>query len=149
MSLSQWCHPTISSSVVLISSCLQSFPTSKSFLMNQLFSSGGQNIGASTSSSVFSVSIQDWFPKYFSVRHRLTILFLKNKVYSLKKTYITFSLNYPGFSGWSKFNDQFLKVESLPQLWSKRYHKRRFREMRLLNSRLEEVDQEPRNAGSL
>ena len=46
--LSQWCHPTISSSVVL-SSCPQSFPASESFLISQLFASGGQNIGASAS----------------------------------------------------------------------------------------------------
>ena len=50
--LSQWCHPAISSSVVPFSSCLQSFPASGSFLMSQLFTSGGQSIGASTSASV-------------------------------------------------------------------------------------------------
>ena len=59
---SQWCHPTIWSSLVPFSSCLQSFPASKSFLMSQLFKSGGQNIGASASASVFPVNIQDWFP---------------------------------------------------------------------------------------
>ena len=45
--LSRWCHPTISSSTVPFSSCLQSFPTSASFPMSQFFSSGGQSIGAS------------------------------------------------------------------------------------------------------
>ena len=44
--LSQWCHPTISSSVIPFSSCLQSFPVSGSFLMSRLFTSGGQSIGA-------------------------------------------------------------------------------------------------------
>ena len=44
--LSRWCHPNISSSVVPFSSCLQSFPASGSFLMNRLFNSGGQSIGA-------------------------------------------------------------------------------------------------------
>ena len=58
--LSQWCHPTISSSVVPFSSCLQTFPTSGSFLMSQLFTSGGQSIG--TSASVLPMNIQDWFP---------------------------------------------------------------------------------------
>ena len=48
---SQWCHPAISSSVIPFSSCLQSFPASGSFLMSQLFSSGGQRIGASASAS--------------------------------------------------------------------------------------------------
>ena len=59
---SQWCHPIISFSVVPFSSCLQSFPASVSFLMNQFFESGGQNIGASASASVLSMNIQDWFP---------------------------------------------------------------------------------------
>ena len=50
--LSQWCHPKISSSVVPFSSCFQSFPASESFLMSQLFASGGQSIGISASASV-------------------------------------------------------------------------------------------------
>ena len=50
--LSWWCHPIISLSVVHLSSCLQSFPTSGSFLMSWLFSTGGQSIGASISASV-------------------------------------------------------------------------------------------------
>ena len=60
--LSWWCHPTISSSVVPYSSCLQSFPASGSFPMSQLFTSGGQNIGATASASVLPMNIQDWFP---------------------------------------------------------------------------------------
>ena len=59
---SQWCHPTISSSVISFSSCLQSFPASGSFLMSQFFTSGGLSIGASTSASVLPMNIQDWFP---------------------------------------------------------------------------------------
>ena len=58
--LSQWCHPTISSSVAPFSSCPQSFPVSGSFPMSQLFTSGGQRIGASA--SVFPMNIQGWFP---------------------------------------------------------------------------------------
>ena len=58
---SQWCHPTISSSTVPFSSCLQSFPASGSFLMSQFFASGGQRIGASVSESVLPVNIQGWF----------------------------------------------------------------------------------------
>ena len=50
--LSQWCHPTILSSVIPFSSCLQSFPASGSFLMSQLFASGGQSSGASASTSI-------------------------------------------------------------------------------------------------
>ena len=61
--MSQWCHPTISSSVIVpFSSCLQSFPASGSFQMSQLFASGGQRIGVSASASVLLINIQDWFP---------------------------------------------------------------------------------------
>ena len=60
--LSWWCHPTISSSVVPFSSCIQSFPTSGSFSMSQLFASGSQSIGISTATSVLPMNIQDWFP---------------------------------------------------------------------------------------
>ena len=56
--LNQWCHPTISSSVIPFSSCLQSFPALVSFPMSQFFASGGQSIGASTSSSVLPMNIQ-------------------------------------------------------------------------------------------
>ena len=59
---SQWSHPTISSSVVPFSSCLQSFPASGSFLMSQFFASCGQSIGASDSASVLPMNIQHWFP---------------------------------------------------------------------------------------
>ena len=60
--LSQWCHPTISSSVVAFSSCLHSFPASGSFLVSWLFTSGGQSIWISTSVSVLPMNIQDWLP---------------------------------------------------------------------------------------
>jgi len=61
--LSQWCHPTISSSsVVPFSSCLQSFPASGSYPMSQFFASGGQSIAVSASISVLPMNIQDWFP---------------------------------------------------------------------------------------
>ena len=60
--LSWWCHPTISSSVIPFSFCLQSFPASRSFPMIQLFASGGQSIGASASTSVLSMNIKGWFP---------------------------------------------------------------------------------------
>ena len=56
-----WCHPTISSSVVPFSSCLQSFPASGFFPMGQFFTSGGQSIGISASASVLPMNIQDWF----------------------------------------------------------------------------------------
>ena len=59
---SLWWHPTISSSVVPFSSCLQSFPASGSFQMSQLFASGGQSIGVSASASVLPMNTQDWSP---------------------------------------------------------------------------------------
>ena len=60
---SRWCHPTISSSVILFTSCIQSFPESESFPMSQFFASGGQSIGASVSASVLPINIQNhWFP---------------------------------------------------------------------------------------
>ena len=60
--LSQWCHPTISSSVIPFSSSFLSFPASGSFLISQFFTSGGQSIGASASASVLLMNIQGWFP---------------------------------------------------------------------------------------
>ena len=64
--LSQWCHPTILSSIISLSSCLQSFPASGSFPMNQFFSWGSQSIGVSASTSVLPMNIQDWFPSGFT-----------------------------------------------------------------------------------
>ena len=60
--LSQWLHPTISSSVVPFSSCPQSLPASGSFQMSQFFSSDGQSIGVSASTSVLPMNTQDWSP---------------------------------------------------------------------------------------
>ena len=59
-SLSRWYHPTISSSVIPFSSHLQSFPASGSFTMSQFFTSSGQSIGVSASTSVLPKNTQDW-----------------------------------------------------------------------------------------
>ena len=59
---SGWCHPTIWSSVIPFSSCLQSFPALGTFPMSQFFPSSGQSIGASASVSVLQMNIQDWSP---------------------------------------------------------------------------------------
>ena len=64
--LSQWCHPTISSSVVHFS-CLQTFSASGSFQMSQLFTSGGQSIGVAASTSVLPMNTQDWSPLGWTV----------------------------------------------------------------------------------
>ena len=60
--LSQWCHPTISSSVIPFSFSLQSFPALRSFQVSQLFVSGGQSIGVSASTLVLPMNTQDWSP---------------------------------------------------------------------------------------
>ena len=57
---SRWCHPAISSSVIPFSSCPQSLPASRSFLMSQLFAWGGQSIGVSASASVLPKNTQGW-----------------------------------------------------------------------------------------
>ena len=58
---SWWCHPTVSSSVIPFSFCLQSFPASGSFPRSLFFASGGQRIGVSASALVLPMNIQDWF----------------------------------------------------------------------------------------
>ena len=77
-SLNQWCHPTISSSVVPFFSCLQSFSASGFFLMSQLFTSG-QNIGASALVSILQMNIQGWLllglTDLFAVQEALKSLF--------------------------------------------------------------------------
>ena len=60
--LSQWCHPAISSSVIPFSSCPQSLPASESFPVSQLFTWGGQSIGASALASFLPKNTQDWSP---------------------------------------------------------------------------------------
>ena len=60
--LSQWCHPTILSSLIPFSSCLHSFPESGSFQMSHFFTSGGQTVGVSALALVLPVNIRDWFP---------------------------------------------------------------------------------------
>ena len=64
-SLSWWCHPIISSYVIPVSSCPQSFQALGSFPVSQLFASGGQSIRASASASVLPMNIQGWFPLGF------------------------------------------------------------------------------------
>ena len=77
---SWWCHPTISSSVIPFSSCLQSFPASGSFPMSQFFTSGGQSIGASA--SVLPMNIQDWFPLGLNGVISLQSKGLKKRIFS-------------------------------------------------------------------
>ena len=102
---SWWCHPTISSSVIPFSSCLQSFPTSRSFPMSQFFASCDQSIGpsASASASVFPMNIDGWFPlgltglislqsKESSLERRLSRVFSNTTVQSISS--LVLSLHY-------------------------------------------------------
>ena len=100
--LSRWCHPTISSSVAPFSSCLQSFPASKSFLMSQFFPSGGQSIGASASALVLPVNIQGWFPLWSTG----LICLLSNRLSRVFSSTTTWKYQF--------FSDQ-------PSLWSSSY----------------------------
>ena len=93
-----WCHPTILSSVVPLSSCLQSFPASGSFQMSQFFASGGQSIGVSASASVLPMNIQDWFPLgwtgWISLQSGLSRVFSNTKIW---KYYNTSVLQHSAF----------------------------------------------------
>ena len=64
--LSWWCHPTIPSSGIPFSFCLQSFPASRCFQMSQFFTTCGQSIGVSASKSVLPLNIKGWFPLRYS-----------------------------------------------------------------------------------
>ena len=105
---SRWYHPAISSSVTPFSICPQSFPASGTFTMNQLFPSGGQNIGASA--SVLPVNIQDWFPFIFtglsslSFKGLLRVLWKRKK----KKVFCTTIRNHQFFR---------IKPNHQPSLW--------------------------------
>ena len=83
-SLSEWCYPTISSSLACFSSYPQSVPTSGSFLVSQLFASGARSIGASASVSVFPVNIQGWFS--LGLTGFISLLANSLRPYGLKNT---------------------------------------------------------------
>ena len=89
-----WCHPTISSSVIPFSSCPQSFPTSGSFQMSQLFTTGGQSTGVSTSTSVLPMNIKDWFPLgwtgWISLQSKGLSRVFSNTVQSIKSLTLSF-----------------------------------------------------------
>ena len=93
--LSRWCHPIISSSVIPFSSFPQSFPTSASFQMNQLFASGGQSIGVSASITDTLMNTQDFR------MHWLDLLAvqgtLKSQIYDLQILSLILQLNFPSF----------------------------------------------------
>ena len=97
--LIQWCHPTISSSVALFSFCLQSFPASGTFLVSQLFISGGQSIGALASASVLPMNIQGWFPLGLTIYH-INLSDLKYHISHLKWCFLwklSFNLGMTSF----------------------------------------------------
>ena len=109
----RWCYPTISSSVVPFTSCLQFFPASGSFPVSQFFASGGQSIGASALTSVLPVNIQDWFPL------GLTGLILLSK--GLSRVFSNTAVQKHQFSGaqlslWSNSHSYIWLLEK-PYLW--------------------------------
>ena len=97
-SLCQWCHPTISSSVIPFSSCLQSFKASGPFQMSQLSASGGQSTGVSASTSVPPMNTQDWSPLGWTSWISLQSKGLSRVRYMICKYCHSFcSLTFPGF----------------------------------------------------
>ena len=96
MSLSQWRHPTISSTVIPFSSHLQSFPASGSFQMSQLFASGGQRIRVSASASVLPMNTQDWSPSgwtgWISLLSKGTLKSLMFRSDQISRSVLSYSL---------------------------------------------------------
>ena len=112
--LSQWCHPTILSSVVPFPSCPQKFPASGPFLMSQHLASGSQSTGASASASVLPINIQDRFP--LGLTHWI---FLQSK--ELSRVFSNTTVQKHRFFGaqlslWSNFNIHTWLLER-PKLW--------------------------------
>ena len=99
--LSRWCYPTISSSVIHFSSCLQSFPALGSFQMSQFFASPSQSIGVSASASVLPMNIQDWFPLGWTGWISLQSEGLSG----------VFSNTGTGISGWPSHKDSVLPLQ--------------------------------------
>ena len=79
--LSRWCHPDILLSAIPFLFCLQSFPASGYFPMNQLFALGGQSIRASVSASIFPMNIQDWFPLGLTGFNTVKMVILPKAIY--------------------------------------------------------------------
>ena len=114
--LSQWCHPTISSSVVPFSFPLQSFPASGSFQMNQFFASGGQSIVVSASALVLPMNIQDWFPLgltgWISLKSKglSRVFFTWDKLVFLSLSFPTFKMRIPSALLLSEMNELILSA---------------------------------------
>ena len=98
---SRWCHPAISSSVALFSSCPQSLPALGSFPMSQLFTWGGQNTGVSASASVLPMNTQDWsllgWTTWISLQSKgLSRVFSNSKASSFRcSAFFTVQLSHP------------------------------------------------------
>ena len=121
-SSSWWCHPTMSSSVIPLSFCLQSFPASGSFPRSQFYASGGQSTGVSASASVLPMNIQDWFPLgltgWISLPSKIFLLNITWDILGIKKerekkekirrarTRIGNKMMKENIICWRKFNDK-------------------------------------------
>ena len=119
--LSWWCHPTFSSSVVPFSSCPQSFPTSRSFQMSQLFASGGQSIGVSTSTSVYPMNTQNWSPLgwtgWISLQSKGLSRVLSNTTVQKHQFFCTYSQSYLFFSSHVQMWELDHKEGRTPKNW--------------------------------
>ena len=118
-SLSHWCHPTISLSVIPFSSCPQFFPASGAFPMSQFFASGGQSTGASASASVLPMNIQDWLPLeltglIFLQYKELSRVFSSTQFKTIKSSAL--SLLYYG-STFTSVHDHWKKIHIALTIW--------------------------------
>ena len=119
--LSWRCHPTILSSAIPISSCLQSFPASRSFPMSQLFVSGGQSIGASALAPVLPMNVQGWFLLGLIFRISFRIGLISSQSKGLSRVFSSTSARNHHFFGtqlslWSNFHIHIWLLEK-PKLW--------------------------------
>ena len=108
--LSWWCDPTISSPAAF-SFCLQSFPVSRSFLMNWLFTSGDQNFRASTSASVLTMSIPGWFPLGLT-----GWIFLQSK--GLSRVFSNTTVQKHQFFGTQLSSQSNSKISGIQNIWT-------------------------------
>ena len=112
--LSRWCHPT---SVIPFSSHLQSFPASGSFLMSQLFVSGGQRMAASASASVLPMNIQDWFTFRIFCKGSLSIQHLLSLTKNLPASPLSFYHIWVHLQGNTRYSVIFIYFSTSGNSW--------------------------------
>ena len=120
--LSWWCHPTISSSAIPSSSCLQlgSFPASGSFPVSQFFAWGGQSIRVSASTSVLPINIQDWFPLGWTGWIYIYVYMYTNIHINIQHLFFLFSF-FKINQTWEEAKISFLLCKSKKKKWNRRF----------------------------